>query len=126
MTGLLLLILIVGHFVTVPAPVEEPQRLVKIIPRPIPVTRVVTPLVHKTVIPHLAHAVVKKMAIKKITQHNVRRQAHAPKQVALNTLGALSVLGHNPDKNVKGGGLQLDAIHTTRGPGLGGTAGSGG
>ena len=126
--GLLLLIMLIGHFTAVPTPVEEPQRLVKIMPRPETHTPVVVvPIAHKTVRPpKVAHAVVKKHPVHKITQHNVRQKTAAPKKVAINSMGALAVLGSSSDKSAQGGGIQVDAIHVTRGPGLGGTAGSGG
>lgn len=47
------------------------------------------------------------------------------KMVAINTLGAVGVLGALSNGN-KQGGLKVDSIQTSRGPGLGGNAGSGG
>ena len=113
MVGLLLLILIVAHFVQNEIQPEEPQRLVKIVPRePVPV---VTPITHKVIVQKIAHAKIKKHATQKVTQHNVRKQVHAPKQVALNQIGALSILGNSSNKKSRGG-LNVDAIHTTAGP----------
>ena len=76
--------------------------------------------------------IVKKMPQKQIEQPKVA-QKDEPKEtpkvtkktVSIKRLGALSVLGSMKSSTQKGG-LNLGAVNTTAGPGLGGTQGSGG
>lgn len=79
--------------------------------------------------------IVKKIPLKpqkQIEQKTVAKNEETPtktakptKQVSVKRLGALSVLG-SLNSGKQRGGVNLGAVNTTAGPGLGGTAGSGG
>jgi hypothetical protein len=57
---------------------------------------------------------------------SLRPSAKPKKMVAINTLGAVGVLGALSNSNAHHGGLKVNSIQTSRGAGLGGAAGSGG
>jgi hypothetical protein len=121
--ALLLLLLLIGHFTS---GVEKPEEQQVVIVAPREKLEVVIPHKQK---PILQQTVAQKTPLKKIHAKvaqikKVQRQAVA-KQASLNNMGALGVLG-SLSKSINKGGLQLNAVNTTAGPGLGGTAGSGG
>ncbi|MEI7973583.1 MAG: hypothetical protein WCH11_04365 [Bdellovibrio sp.] len=73
--------------------------------------------------------IVKKIPPKKTsvqaTMNSQAVQPKTPQKASLQRMGALSVLG-SLSKSQQRGGLNLGAVQTTAGPGLGGNAGSGG
>ncbi len=62
---------------------------------------------------------------KKIVQQTHKVVTHTPKTVSIKRVGALSVFG-SMNKSSQHGGVNLGAVNSSRGPGLGGLQGSGG
>lgn len=109
-----------SYFLNRSAPESEMQ-IVRIEPRAIPPT--VEPMKNKrNFVKHAKIAKIKKPAVK--SNKNLRPSPKR-KMVAVNQLGALGVLG-TLKNGPKTGGLKVNSIQTSRGPGLGGNAGSGG
>ncbi len=98
--------------------------LLKLIPK-------TTPKLDEETKQHLVQIVknIKKPEVVKLQDTNMQQETVTKtvqqKSVSLKRMGALSVLGSMKNSNQKGG-LDLSATQTTAGPGLGGTAGSGG
>jgi len=120
----LLFVFLVSHFTSVPK-VEEEQRVVTIIT---PEKKMILePVRHKKPIqpPTVAHVKVRSQIKPKIAQIKNVQKVAKHSHVSLNNVGALAILGSlNSGKDA--GGLKLSQVNTTRGPGLGGNAGSGG
>ncbi|HEX4925633.1 MAG TPA: AgmX/PglI C-terminal domain-containing protein, partial [Bdellovibrionales bacterium] len=123
--AVVVLCMIIGYFFG--SQTEEQKEVVvqvfeQKLPPPVvePITKKVKPK------PQIAHAkrVVKPRNIPlKVTRKSAPTQAR--KAVALNQMGALGVLGSMSKSNTAGG-INLNVAQSTRGPGLGGNAGSGG
>ncbi len=98
--------------------------LLKLIPK-------ATPKLDEETKQHLVQIVknIKKPEVVKLQDTSMQQETVTKtvqqKSVSLKRMGALSVLGSMKNSNQKGG-LDLSATQTTAGPGLGGTAGSGG
>ena len=104
---------------------EEPEmQIVKIEPRQ---EKIVEPMKDKS--QYKKNVKVAKHVVKttvKPTKSLRPSPKPAKKMVAINTLGAVGVLGALNSSSDRSGGLKVNAIQTSRGPGLGGSAGSGG
>lgn len=124
-TGLLVLTLVIGHFFKPSNP--EEQQVVTIMPRETVKPMVVKPQKQKPVIQQTVaqKAPVKKVVKSPIVQTRVVKTPAKHQQTSLNQVGALAVLG-SLDKSATRGGLKLNAVNTSAGPGMGGLAGSGG
>jgi hypothetical protein len=126
--AMLLLALLIGYFIPGAPPKEEPQ-VVRFVPKQIaPRQRIVVQPSEKKIKRQVIAKGKKKInprVARKIP--NFKRVKTSQRSVAINHLGALGALGSMTGKTSRHGGLNLNAIKTSRGPGLGGgTQGSGG
>lgn len=120
---LLAFVFVMAHFAQGPQKPEEEQQVVQVMPRP----QVVSPMTHKASRARVRTAPVAKRRVvaPKVAQVRANRKSKA-REISINNVGVLSVLGSSLNKANRDGGLKLSAVKTSRGPGLGGAAGSGG
>ncbi|MEQ1877553.1 MAG: AgmX/PglI C-terminal domain-containing protein [Bdellovibrionia bacterium] len=123
--AVVLLCLLIGWFMGAKKP-EPEMTVVQVFERPPapivePITRKQAP---KPVLAHAKRVAKPRNIPLKVTRKSPPQQAK--KTVALNQMGALGVLGQMNKNLPAGGGLTINAAQSSRGPGLGGNAGSGG